>query len=109
MPGMSRAYRARRQLGSLIGLSMCLTVAAGQERGVIAEGAGECPTRFDYEVLASAADSGNFLSLSAYRFRHATSYSSLPLPPLERVAFRPDAPTLEACRFHRQRTLQQRG
>jgi hypothetical protein len=103
MPGMSRV---RRQIGSLLALSMGLTLAAGEERSPIPDAA--CATRFDYEVLASAADSGNLLSLSAYRFRRETRYSALPLPALERVDFRPEVPPSD-CRFHRERTLQQRG
>jgi hypothetical protein len=85
---------------------MSLTLALGEERGANVDVS--CATRFDYEVLASAADSGNLLSLSAYRFRRETRYSSLPLPAIERVDFRPDL-GLSDCRFHRERTLQQRG
>lgn len=32
-----------------------------------------CPTHFDYVVLASIADSGKLLNLSAYRFQRHTS------------------------------------
>jgi hypothetical protein len=107
---MPREYRIR--VGSLLGLSMlglsiCLTAAVGEERGANPNTSAECPTRFDYEVLASAADSGNLLTLSMYRFRSDTSYSSIPITGLQRVAFRSDL-VMSDCRFHRQRTLQQR-
>lgn len=67
---------ARVLIESLMGLSLCLTAACGQglqELGTVATGsrAPVCPTRFDFEVLASAADSGKLLNLSAYRFQRA--------------------------------------
>ena len=49
--------------------------------------AGSCPTRFDYVVLASFADAPNLLSLSNYRFRSETGFSSVPLTGLQRVAY----------------------
>ena len=108
MPGMPWVYRMRRLIGSSLGLSICLTVAMGQERAAPDFNAfAGCPTRFDYEVLASAADSGNLLALSGYRFRRDTSYSSIPLRGLQRVAFRSDL-ALPDCRLRRGRTLQQR-
>jgi hypothetical protein len=70
-------YRtARLLIGSFMGLSLSLTAASGQ--GLLGSGAAAAggfepsagwPTRFDFEVLASAADSGKLLDLSAYRFR----------------------------------------
>ena len=39
-------------------------------------------------VLASAADSGKLLGLSAYRFRRDTRYSAVPLGGFQRVAER---------------------
>jgi len=108
MPGMSRVCRTRRLIGSLMGLSIGLALAVGQERGAAAfDGSVGCPTRFDYEVLASAADSGNLLSLSAYRFRRDTGYSSVPITGLQRIAFRPDL-AMSDCLFRRQTILQQR-
>jgi hypothetical protein len=110
-------YRALRLLmGSVLAASICLTAVSAQGRvsgefGIAAvqdfDAAGGCPTRFDYEVLASAADSGNLLGLSAYRFRHDIRYSTLSLGGFQRVAHRPERATTD-CRFHREKTLQQR-
>jgi hypothetical protein len=84
---------AKLLIDSLAGLSLCLTTASGQgqERfGAAAGGsldpAAACPTRFDFEVLASAADSGKLLDLSAYRFRGETRYSIVRLGGFQRVA-----------------------
>jgi hypothetical protein len=71
------------------------------------DAAGVCPTHFDYEVLASAADSGNLLGLSAYRFRRDTRYSTIPLGAFQRVAHHPERAASD-CRFHRENALQQR-
>jgi hypothetical protein len=86
---------ARLLIGSLTGLSLCLTAASGQGLegfgAAVAGGldpAAGCPTRFDFEVLASAADSGKLLDLSAYRFRRETRYSAVPLGGFQRVAER---------------------
>lgn len=88
---------AKLLIESLAGLSLCLTTASGQglERfGAAAAAAGSldpaatCPTRFDFEVLASAADSGKLLDLSAYRFRGATRYSAVRLGGFQRIALR---------------------
>jgi hypothetical protein len=86
---------ARLLIGSLMGLSLCLTAASGralEDFGAAAAGdldaATGCPTRFDYEVLAGAADSGKLLGLSAYRFRRGTRYSAVPLGGFQRVAER---------------------
>lgn len=46
-----------------------------------------CPTRFDYVVLASFADSLSLLSLSSYRFRSQVGFSSIPLTGFQRVAY----------------------
>jgi hypothetical protein len=88
-------HPARLLVGSLIGLSLCLTAASGgglEDFGARAAGdldpAPGCPTRFDYEVLASAADSGKFIGLSVYRFRRETRYSAAPLGEFQRVAAR---------------------
>jgi hypothetical protein len=86
-------HPARLAIRSLMGLWLCLTAVSGQglERfgaaaaGGLDPGAG-CPTRFDFEVLASAADSGKLLNLSAYRFRRDTRYSAVPLGGFQRVA-----------------------
>lgn len=84
---------AKLLIESLAGLSLCLTAASGQElQGFVAMGgldpAAACPTRFDFEVLASAADSGKLLGLSAYRFRGETRYSAVRLGGFQRVAAR---------------------
>jgi hypothetical protein len=96
---MPRLYRVvRLQIGSLLALLICLSSASGQDRmaadfGPVAaqdfDAAGGCPTRFDYEVLAGAADSGNLLGLSAYRFRDDTRYN-IPLGVFQCVADRPE-------------------
>ena len=117
-------YRAVRLLiGPLLALLICQTAASGQRQvaaaafataavGTLAaqdfDAAGGCPTRFDYEVLAGAADSGNLLGLSAYRFRRDTRYSTLPRAGFQRVADRPERAATD-CRFHREKTIQQRG
>jgi len=102
------SYRAVRLLiGPLLALMICQTAASGQRRAT-ADAAGGCPTRFDYEVLAGAADSGNLLGLSAYRFRRDTRYSTLPRAGFQRVADRPERAATD-CRFHREKTIQQRG
>lgn len=84
---------ARLLVGSLMGL--CLTAASGEGlEEFSAAGAGDldpaagCPTRFDFEVLASAADSGKLLGLSIYRFRRETRYRAVPLGGFQRVAAR---------------------
>lgn len=118
------SYRAMRLLiGPLLALLICQTADCGQRSAVPAAFAtvpadavaaqdfdadGGCPTRFDYEVLAGAADSGNLLGLSAYRFRRDTRYSTLPLGGFQRVADRPERAATD-CRFHREKTMQQRG
>jgi hypothetical protein len=51
-------------------------------------GAGPCPTRFDYVVLASFADASNLLSLSTYHFRSEVGFGSAPLTGWQRVAFK---------------------
>jgi hypothetical protein len=86
---------ARLLIRSLMGLALCLSAASGQgleDFGAAAVGdfdpAAGCPTRLDYEVLASAADSGKLLGLSAYRFRRGTRYSAVPLGGFQRVAER---------------------
>jgi hypothetical protein len=86
---------ARLLIGSLIGLSLCLTAVSGhglEGFGAAAaaglDPAAVCPTRFDFEVLAGAADSGKLLGLSAYRFRRETRYSTAPLGGFQRVAER---------------------
>jgi hypothetical protein len=105
---MSRVHRMRRLMGFVMGLSIGLTAAVGQERGAGNPGGpAGCPTRFDYEVLASAADSGNLLSLSAYRFRRDTSYSSVPITGLQRVVFRSTFAASD-CGLPRETILQQR-
>jgi hypothetical protein len=83
----------RLVIASLMGLSPWLPTASGhgmKDFGAPAQGdlVGACPTRFDYEVLASAADSGNLIGLSAYRFRRETRYSISPLGEFQRVAER---------------------
>src|SRR6202012_1247250 len=57
----------------LMGLSLCLTAASGQELDEVGGGtagspcaSGISPTRFHLKVLASAAGSGKFLDVSAY-------------------------------------------
>jgi hypothetical protein len=79
---------ARFLIAPLMGLALCLTTASGQAlRGFGAPDLDPgCPTRFDYEVLASAADSGNLIGLSSYRFRRETRYSAAPLGEFQRVA-----------------------
>ena len=84
---------ARLLIVPWIGLSLCLTTAAGRSlEDLSVAGAGYldatagCPTRFDYEVLASAADSGNLIGLSTYRFRRETRYSAARLGEFQRVA-----------------------
>jgi hypothetical protein len=86
---------ARLLIGSLMGLSLWLPAASGQGlEGFGAAWAGDldpaarCPTRFDFEVLASAADSGKLLDLSAYQFRRETRYSAVPLSGFQRVGGR---------------------
>jgi hypothetical protein len=86
---------AKLLIESLAGLSLCLATASGQgldRFGAAAPGsldpAAACPTRFDFEVLASAADSGKLLDLSAYRFRGETRYSAARLGGFQRVALR---------------------
>ncbi len=87
---------AKLLIESLAGVSLCLTAASGQGFegfDAVAMGsvdpAAACPTRFDFEVLASAADSGKLLDLSAYRFRGETRYSPERLGGFQRVAARP--------------------
>ena len=84
---------AKLLIESLAGLSLCLASASGQGLegfGAAATGtldpAAACPTRFDFEVLASAADSGKLLDLSAYRFRGETRYSAVRLGGFQRAA-----------------------
>jgi hypothetical protein len=86
---------ARLLIESLAGLSLCLTTASGQGlESFAARAAGGldpadgCPTRFDFEVLASAADSGKLLDLSAYRFRRQTRYSAARVGGFQRVGAR---------------------
>jgi hypothetical protein len=76
-----------------MGLSLCLPAASGQGLEAAAAGGGldpaaGCPTRFDFKVLASAADSGKLLDLSAYRFRRETRSSAVPLGAFQRVGER---------------------
>jgi hypothetical protein len=50
-----------------------------------------CPTRFDYVVLASFADSPSLLSLSTYHFRSEVRFSTIPLAGLLRVDYQESA------------------
>jgi hypothetical protein len=64
-----------------------------------AAGAGPCPTRFDYLVLASFADAPGLLSLSTYRFRSKVGFSTIPLGGLIRVDYRVESRAGD-CRYH---------
>lgn len=57
------------------------------DAGTVLGGAEKCPTRFDYLVLASFADAQHLLSLSTYRFRNQTGFSSIRLTGFQRVGY----------------------
>jgi hypothetical protein len=58
-------------------LSMSMSAAPGRESEARpAHEAGAYPTHFDFVVLASLADSGNWVGLSTYRFRRRTDSRS---------------------------------
>jgi hypothetical protein len=93
---------AKLLIESPAGLSLCLTAASGHGlQGFDAAAMGSldraaaCPTHFDFEVLASAADSGKLLDLSAYRFRGETRYSAARLSGFQRVAARDPQPACQ--------------
>jgi hypothetical protein len=52
---------------------------------------GPCPTRFDYVVLASFADTPSLLSLSTYHFLGEVRFSTTPLAGLLRVDYQRSA------------------
>jgi hypothetical protein len=88
------------------------TLAAVQPGGFGSEwdlGPGPCPTRFDYVVLASFADSSNLLSLSTYHFRSEVSFSSIPLTGWQRVDFKVVGSAGKDCRSRPLPPRQQTG
>jgi hypothetical protein len=58
-----------------------------------------CPTRFDYLVLASFADSASLLSLSTYHFQSEVRFGTIPATGLLRVDYK-DVSGAGACRYH---------
>lgn len=70
---------------------------AGLDRESVLARAGQCPTRFDYLVLASFADAPRLLSLSTYRFRSQMGFSSIRLTGFQRVGFAVE-PASSNCR-----------
>jgi hypothetical protein len=81
---LSPAYAADGQAGGTTE-SLLETGGFNPDWGL---GAGPCPTRFDYVVLASFADASNLLSLSTYHFRNEVSFSSTPLTGWQQVDFK---------------------
>ena len=84
--GFPPAFATDRQAGGSIE-----TLAAAEAGGFHSEwdlGAGPCPTRFDYVVLASFADASSLLSLSTYHFRSEVGFSQVPLTGWQRVDFK---------------------
>src|ERR1700735_1797808 len=87
--GFPQAFAMDRQAGGSIE-----TLAAAEAGGFHSEwdlGAGPCPTRFDYVVLASFADASSLLSLSTYHFRSEVSFSTTPLTGLLQVAYKAES------------------
>lgn len=83
--GFSPAFAMDRQAGGTTETPAAGTSGFNSERGL---GAGPCPTRFDYVVLASFADASNLLSLSTYHFRSEVGFSRALLTGWQRVDFK---------------------
>jgi len=72
----------------LIGFSLLLSMSIPAASGRVVDiGAGACPTRFDYVMLASFADSSHWLSLSSYRFQRKTNAAASTAAGVRRVAY----------------------
>jgi hypothetical protein len=104
--GQSNCGRLAAASGAfLLGLSPALPMDRVLDRGGFdsepalgVAAAGPCPTRFDYLVLASFADTESLLGLSSYRFRSAVGFSTVPLTGSLRVDYRVESSAAD-CRF----------
>jgi len=67
-----------------------------------------CPTHLDYVVLASLADSGNWVGLSTYRSEENIDWQFSPIASAQKVAYRVDPAEFD-CRLHRAQTREQTG
>ena len=102
--GFPPAFAMDREAGGITGMP-----AAAETGGFNSEwslGAGPCPTRFDYMVLASFSDAPSLLSLSTYHFRSEVGFSNIPLTGFQRVDFKVQA---GGCRSHRRSLPRQTG
>jgi len=82
-------YRMSRPLTGLCTFLSVGAVALSNtlNRAHAAPANAQCPTRFDYLVLSSLADSPALLSLSSFRFRSQLHFSDVPLTGLQRVTY----------------------
>jgi hypothetical protein len=67
-----------------------------------------CPTHLDYVVLASLADSGNWVGLSTYRSEGNVDWQVPPLTRVQNVIYSVDRAGFD-CRLHREQTREQSG
>ncbi len=67
-----------------------------------------CPTHLDYVVLASMADSGNWVGLSTYRLERPTRWEFTPGSGLQNVLFATDRVAGD-CRSPREPAREQSG
>jgi hypothetical protein len=67
-----------------------------------------CPTPLDWVVLASLADSGNWVGLSTYRSEGHIDWQFSSLASAQMVVYSEDRAAFD-CRVHREQTRQQNG
>jgi hypothetical protein len=87
--------------------ALCVSAASGHQRARARQLAG-CPTHLDYVVLASLADSGNWVGLSTYRFEENIDWQFSPFASPQKVAYDVDRAGFD-CRLHREQTREQTG
>jgi hypothetical protein len=94
-------------------LAVCATAALGVNAAsghqrARARQLERCPTHLDYVVLASLADSGNWVGLSTYRSEGKIDWQFSPFASAQKVVYGVDGAAFD-CRLHREQTREQRG
>jgi hypothetical protein len=84
-----------------------VSAASGHQRAP-ARQLGGCPTHLDYVVLASLADSGNWVGLSTFRSEENIDWRFSPFASARKVAYGVDRGGFN-CRLHREQTREQTG
>jgi hypothetical protein len=106
---LSKSALAKAVIGVSLALTLGLSAASGRQTAARpTDEEGGCPTHFDYVVLASLADSGNWMGLSTYRFERRIDWKFLPKTGVQHVLYSVDR-ARSGCGLHRQQTGQQSG